>query len=187
MQKPSDDIARSQRGDTAAFGRVVRTHYAYAYSLALRLVCDEAEAHDVAQESFLRVWQNLARFDPATRFTTWLYRIVTNLSLDAIRSRKRRGAIAAVIPEGMDPPDRITPETLATSRDIGRIIEALAGDLPETQRLVFTLRDMQDLSIEEVCDITGLSSESVRSNLHYARRRLRERLESEYQVRGTTA
>ncbi|MRR11934.1 RNA polymerase subunit sigma-24, partial [bacterium] len=83
-------------------------------------------------------------------------------------------------------PDRITPETLATSRDIGRIIEALAGDLPETQRLVFTLRDMQDLSIEEVCDITGLSSESVRSNLHYARRRLRERLALEYQVRGTT-
>jgi RNA polymerase sigma-70 factor, ECF subfamily len=183
MQEQSDDIVRSQRGDSAAFGRVVRDHHRYAFSLALRLVCDEADARDVAQESFVRVWRNLDQFDPGTRFTTWLYRMVTNCSLDLIRSRKRRPA--ADRSGEADPPDTMTPELIATNRDIVRIIEHLAGHLPETQRVVFTLRDIQDLSIEEVCDITGLSSESVRSNLHYARKKLRERLESEYSVRGT--
>jgi RNA polymerase sigma-70 factor (ECF subfamily) len=187
MSNLPDDIVQSQQGDAAAFGRLVRAHYAYAYALAFRLVCDEDEARDVVQEAFVRVWQHLDRFDPATRFTTWLYRIVSNLALDALRSRKRRAFISARIGEESDPPDSTTPELLATNRDIGRAIARVAGDLPETQRLVFTLRDVQDLSIEEVCEITGLSSESVRSNLHYARRKLRERLESDYGVRGASS
>lgn len=187
-QTTATDVVRSQHGDTAAFARLVREHHSYAYGLAIRLVCNEAEAEDVVQEAFVRAWRNLSRFDPNTRFTTWLYRIVTNLSLDCLRSRKHRP-----FPEGLLPGDALTegladhetPETLTSSRDLATIIESLAGMLPETQRLVFTLRDIQDLSIEEVCDCTGLSSESVRSNLHYARKKLRERLGTEYDVKGS--
>lgn len=186
-QTTAADVVRSQHGDTAAFARLVRVHHSYAYGLALRLVCNEAEAEDVVQEAFVRAWKNLSHFDPNTRFTTWLYRIVTNLSLDCLRSRKHRPS-----PEGLLPGDALTegladhdtPETLTSSRDLAKIIESLAGMLPETQRLVFTLRDIQDLSIAEVCDCTGLSSESVRSNLHYARKKLRERLGTEYDVKG---
>jgi len=180
------DILGSQQGDMSAFARLVRGHFSYAYALALRLVCNEEEAEEVAQEAFVRVWKSLNRFDPNTRFTTWLYRIVTNLSLDTIRSRKRRPMAASLpledslteAPGGME-----NPESFTGSRDMVRLIERLAGELPETQRMVFTLRDIQDLSIEEVCECTGLSSGSVRSNLHYARKRLREHLEKEYDVK----
>jgi RNA polymerase sigma-70 factor (ECF subfamily) len=78
--------------------------------------------------------------------------------------------------------DAGNPEALTGNRDMIEHIKRLAADLPDTQRLVFTLRDIQDLTIEEVCEYTGLSSESVRSNLHYARKRLRERLEREYDM-----
>ena len=179
------DIRNSQQGDTKAFARVLRAHYSYAYGLALRLVLDESDADDVTQEAFVRIWKNLHRFDPDTRFTTWLYQIVTNLSLDMIRSRKRRPLTAVRVPDDIPAgiaADTGNPEVLTGNRDMIELIERLAGDLPETQRLVFTLRDIQDLSIEEVCDCTGLSSESVRSNLHYARKRLRGRLEKEYDM-----
>lgn len=182
------DIIRSQQGDTAAFARLVREHHPYAYALAIRLVCNESEAEDVVQEAFIRAWKSLSRFDPNTRFTTWLYKIVTNLSLDCLRSRRHRP-----LPESLLPGDALTvgladsetPETLISSRELAKIIESLAGMLPGKQRVVFTLRDIQDLSIEEVCECTGLSSESVRSNLHYARKKLREFLATKYDVRGS--
>ncbi len=179
------DIRSSQQGDENAFARVVRAHYSYAYTLAFRLVLDESDADDVVQEGFVRVWKNLDRFDPNTRFTTWLYRIVTNVSLDVIRARKRRPMITDREPDDIpmgETADAGNPEALTGNRDMIEHIKRLAADLPETQRLVFTLRDIQDLTIEEVCECTGLSSESVRSNLHYARKRLRERLEREYDV-----
>jgi RNA polymerase sigma-70 factor (ECF subfamily) len=185
-----DIINRSRAGDQAAFATLVRGYYPVAYALAVRILCDEMEAEDVAQEAFIRVWRNLDRFDPETRFTTWLYRIVTNLSLDRIRSRRRRGDRIADHRED-DPPSELvetsTPESIASNNDLAQIILRLAGNLPETQRIVFTLRDVQDLPIETVSAITGLSSESIRTNLHYARRRIRERLERDYSVKGSAS
>jgi len=179
------DIRSSQQGDQHAFARVVRAHYSYAYSVALRLVLDESDADDVVQEGFVRVWKNLNRFDPNTRFTTWLYRIVTNVSLDVIRARKRRPMTTDRQPDEIpmgENADVGNPEEFTSNRDMIEHIERLAADLPDTQRLVFTLRDIQDLTIEEVCECTGLSSESVRTNLHYARKRLREHFEKEYDM-----
>jgi RNA polymerase sigma-70 factor, ECF subfamily len=185
-----DIIRRSKAGDQAAFAMLVRGHYPVAYALALRILCNETEAEDVAQEAFIRVWRHLARFDPETRFTTWLYRIVTNLSLDQIRGRRRQGGRVAdrrEDEEATDPVEARNPETIASNRDLARIVHRLAGSLPETQRLVFTLRDIQDLPIETVCAVTGLSSESVRTNLHYARRKIRETLEKDYAVKGSAS
>jgi RNA polymerase sigma-70 factor, ECF subfamily len=178
-------IRKCKAGDGASFSILVREHYALAYGLALRMVCDEADAEDVAQEAFIRVWRSLDRFDENTRFTTWLYRIVTNLSLDQLRSRRRRLEHAIDRNEGnRDPADPADHEAITANGDLARIVRHLSGGLPETQRLVFALRDLQDLPIATVCEITGLSSESVRTNLHYARRNIRERLEREYSVKG---
>jgi DNA-directed RNA polymerase specialized sigma24 family protein len=116
-----DIINRSRAGDQAAFATLVRGYYPVAYALAVRILCDEMEAEDVAQEAFIRVWRNLDRFDPETRFTTWLYRIVTNLSLDRIRSRRRRGDRIADHRED-DPPSELvetsTPESIASSSEL---------------------------------------------------------------------
>ncbi|MCC6395657.1 MAG: sigma-70 family RNA polymerase sigma factor [Bacteroidetes bacterium] len=183
-------VTRCKKGDQQAFAGLVRQHYEFAYSLAFRMLCHHEEARDAVQEVFLRVWQNIHRFDENTRFTTWLYRIVANRCLDALRMRARRPPGDADRGEERDlrdPADPATPETLACSADIARAIHRLTAGLPEVQRLVFTLRDLQDLSIAEVQHVTGLSSQSIRTNLHLARKRIRERLEDEYAIQGGEA
>lgn len=186
MTEPTDQdlVVSIRRGERNAFTSLAKRHYPFAHALALRIVCNEEDARDITQEAFVRVWRNLDRFDENTRFTTWLYRIVTNLGLDLLRARKRQPNPGTGNPGG-EPADPGTPETILNNNDIARIIHRLSGDLPETQRIVFVLRDLQDLSIETVCSVTGLTGESVRTNLHYARRRIRERLEKEYQIEGS--
>ena len=183
----ADIVTRCKKGDQQAFAELVRQHYGFAYGLAFRMLCHHEEARDAVQEAFLRVWENLHRFDEKTRFTTWLYRIVANRCLDVLRARARRPPDSTIRGEQWDlrdPVDPATPESLASSADIGRAIHRLTAGLPEVQRLVFTLRDLQDLSITEVEHVTGLSSQSIRTNLHLARKRIRERLEKEYAIQG---
>jgi RNA polymerase sigma-70 factor (ECF subfamily) len=188
MEKNQDILARVSRGDMTAFGELVRTYQSYAYRLAVRILCSETEAEDVVQEAFVRVWRNLDRYNPEVLFTTWLYRIVTNLCLDRLRAMKRHGVIlnrrTSAVDANPDPPSAVDIEKAVSTSDLIRLIRTMAGDLPETQRLVFTLRDLQDLSIDEVRQITGLSEASIKTNLHYARRTLRERMKCEYGVEG---
>jgi RNA polymerase sigma-70 factor (ECF subfamily) len=184
MAIPLETLERIRSGDTMAFAALVRDYQACAYALAARLLWREDEAEDVVQEAFVRVWQNIHRYDPSVRFTTWLYRIVTNLCIDHLRARKRR--IPNWSTNTDDEPESAGPDPLeqASRGDLLAIIKSLAEQLPSTQRLVFLLRDLQDLSIDEVAQITGLSEASIKTNLHYARRRLRDQLSREYGIEG---
>jgi RNA polymerase sigma-70 factor (ECF subfamily) len=183
-----DEVAGAQRGDPASFGRLVRKHQSYAFSLAMKFFCDEAEADDVVQEAFLRVWKNITQYDPGQKFTTWLYKIVTNLCIDRLRSlqRTRRVVLSGSQHAALeDIPDERNWETLQSHEQLAEIVRMLSGQLSETQRTVFTLRDLQDLSVDEVVEITGLSAGSVKTNLHYARRTIRETLIRKYGVAGS--
>ena len=78
-------IERSRGGDGEAFRLLVKAHQGYAYALAFRLVCDDEAAKDVVQESFIRIWKHLPEYRPTVKFTTWMYRIVVNLSYDRLK------------------------------------------------------------------------------------------------------
>lgn len=180
-----DVVSRSQCRDLAAFEQLVRKYQPYAFSLAMRFLCDEAEASDVVQESFLRVWKHIDRYDPNQKFTTWLYKIVSNLSVDRFRSLKRSRSI--FLSRDQNPvmenlPDERDWETLRSHEQLAEIIRTLSNRLSRTQRLVFTLRDLQDLTVDEVVEITGLSHGSVKTNLHYARKAIRDLLVRHYGV-----
>jgi RNA polymerase sigma-70 factor, ECF subfamily len=180
-----DIVSRSQVRDPAAFEELVRNYQPYAFSLAMKFLCDEAEASDVVQESFLRVWKHIDRYDPNQKFTTWLYKIVSNLCVDRFRSIKRRRSI--FLSRDRDPimedlPDERDWATLRSHEQLADIIRTLSNQLTRTQKLVFTLRDLQDLTVDEVVEITGLSIGSVKTNLHYARKAIREKLVRHYGV-----
>ena len=179
------DLDAAGRGDLAAFERLVRTHQQYAFSLAVKFLSDEAEATDVVQESFLRVWKHIDTYNPDQKFTTWLYRIVANLCIDRLRSLQReRRVFPSLRPdlalEGI--PDERNWETLHSHQQLAEIVLMLSDRLSEKQQLVFTLRDLQDLSVDEVANITGLSVGSVKTNLHYARKYIRDILVRKYGV-----
>jgi RNA polymerase sigma-70 factor (ECF subfamily) len=185
VQTVRDDIVLSKTGDTHAFGRVVRATQGFVFRVSFRLLCDEEEARDVVQETFVRAWQSLQTYDPSRKFTTWIYAIAVNLCYDRIRTKRRRELVLSRANPGSstgEPLDHRPPDERYSNQEIAVIIRDLADGLPPKQRLTFTLRDIEDLSIQEVVGITGMSTASVKTNLHYARRAIRKILEKRYGV-----
>jgi RNA polymerase sigma-70 factor (ECF subfamily) len=179
VQNLTEILDRCISGDLSAFRPLVEEYQGYAFAVAFRVLCDEEEARDVVQESFIRVWRNLSRYNRAVKFTTWMYSIVTHLCYDRLRSRKRRGAAAI---DAVDPSLLASvavednPERLFNNKELAGVITMLTEKLPPKQKIVFVLRDLQGLSVREVSDILQLSENSVKANLVYARKHLREQL-----------
>jgi RNA polymerase sigma-70 factor (ECF subfamily) len=151
------------------------------------LLSDEDEAEEVVQESFIRVWKHLGRYDHQQKFTTWLYRIVTNLCLDHLRAAKRKARLFSPIDVNDDVEavsDARNLHEVQVDEETIRIVKALTDRLPTKQKLVFVLRDLEDLPVSEVSEITGLSVGSIKTNLHYARRTIRSLLEREYNIKS---
>jgi len=164
-------------GDHAAFGALVRQCQPFAYALAMRFVWDRQEADDIVQESFVKVWDNIESYRPEQKFTTWLYAIVTRLSIDHIRSRSRWRRIfvrGENMGEFEEPADHESHDERMDTEHLIATVRSLVRHLPRTQRVVFTLRDLQDLSMEEVEEVTGMSRDTIKANLCHARRRIRE-------------
>ena len=169
-------ITRCQQGEKDAFRWVVKTHQRMLFSLALKMLCDEEEAKDIVQETFIRVWQSIRTYNPEKPFTTWIYTIVSRLCLDRL---KRMSRIVTM------PEDELVMRRFATESDSQRILEnqewvsivrTMADGLSDKQRLVFTLCQLEGLSSEEAQEITGLDARQVKSNLYVARQTIRKRL-----------
>lgn len=174
-----DLICRSLEGDHLAFGEMVKMYQKYAFALAFRLLLNEEDAEDVVQESFLRVWRHLPKYDVNQKFTTWLYAIVTNLCHDHLRRLKVRSQNTlheVKEPEYARDSDCSQPEQDCTNQMLKKRLSLLVADLSSTQRVVFILRDLQELTVKDVARILGISEGAVKSNLYYARKSLRERL-----------
>lgn len=181
-----DLTGKCVEGDVHAFETIVRQYQSFTFALAMRLLADEDEASDVVQESFVRVWKHINQYDPRKKFTTWLYTIVTNLSLDRLRAIKRNRRL--FFPrddnrdtEGVQVSDDVVE--ILSNQELAAMIKSLTAELPVKQRLVFALRDLQDLSVEEVAEIADMSIGSVKTNLHYARRRIRTLMGEKYHVK----
>jgi len=185
-----DIIRRSKHLDPVAFEQLVNNYQSYGFSLAMRLMCDQTEADDIVQESFIRVWKNIQRFDEKQKFSTWFYKIVTNLCLDRLRALKRSRSHFSSTEKDLDnpmPADSLNVERLSSNKDLADIIRSLTSNLPLKQKVVFTLRDLQDLSVEEVCEITGMGKASIKANLHHARKRIRDLLAVQYNIRSVSS
>jgi len=184
-------VLNAARGDGAAFSQLVQRHQDKVYGLALRLLRDPGEAEEVVQETFLAALEKLSSFRGDAAFTTWLHRVAANAAL--MRLRRRRRAPETVVPEPVedllprfDASGRIeaqprhdwskrADEQLA-DREIRLAIEREIQNLPEDYRIVFLLRDVEDLSSEDMAAVLGISVAAVKSRLHRARLVLRERL-----------
>lgn len=176
------------RNERGAFRELVEDHQKYVFHLAFRVLHDEEDARDVVQETFLRVWRHLSEYDPRTKFTTWLYTIAVNLSYDQLKqkTRRRRWLLRFDGREDGQAERRGDEEMSIVNRDLAAKIKELADGLPPKQRMVFILRDLQDLSVEEVAEILSMSAGSVRANLCYARQCVRARMQQLEGMEGRT-
>lgn len=167
----------AKAGDEDAFAELVRGRADSVVAFLRRMLGDAEDARDVAQLTFLRVWENLPRYDPKFAFSTWLFRIAGNLAIDAIRARGTRARTLAesfrLLRGGLTASDPDAPLRLSRE-EIRRVFDACATVLSEKQRLVFVLREMEERESHEVAEILGCRESTVRNHLFQARRLLRE-------------
>ncbi len=171
-------VREAQRGSHAAFEELVRRHSERAFRAAYRVVRDEELARDVVQEALIKAYLGLRRFESRSAFYTWLYRIVVNLALD--RRRRDRGGtsvpwedeVAREADVRVHMPEPEDPE-LATRRSqvLGIVADGIQ-QLPEGQRQVLLLREVDGLSYDEIAATMRISKGTVMSRLHYARRKM---------------
>ena len=165
-------IERARRGDVEAFRELVDLHRDRAYGLALRIVRVPADAEEVAQDAFVRVWRALPRFRGDAAFATWLYRIVLRLAIDrATRLARRRAREAGV--EVMDVASQAVSTGASEAGEAGERLERLMARLSEVQRVVVTLYYYRDHSVEEVARVLGIPENTVKTHLSRARGALR--------------
>ena len=171
-------VAKARLGDASAFRVLVERHSRPLFHLAYRMTGNQHDAEDVVQEGFLRAWRQLGRFDKRASFGTWLYRIATNCSLDAMRSRERRSAVSEVEDPVLAPPSGgPTPERVAMSGEVReRVAEAMDG-LSASERTAFVLRHFEGMRIVDVSRVLGCQPGAAKHSVFRAVQKLRRALE----------
>ena len=171
-------IERSKQHDRIAFRQLVETCQPFVFRLAFRLLCCEEEAKDIVQETFIKVWLHLQKYNNRNRFSTWLYKITCNLCYDRLRSMKWSpvNTVESINLSDLALFDESDIEQTIINSELIKYITALTYELSPKQRLVFTLRDIEELELEEVREITGMSNAKIKSNLYLARQYIRKRI-----------
>ena len=177
-KKRSDDadlMARLGRGDMAALGELARRHQNRIFSVAYRILGDWHRAEDVTQEVFLRLHQAAEKYEPQARFTTWLYRIVYNLSIDHQR-KLARDFSPLESTSGETEREASAADDVAEKTELARLVRDAVNSLSERQRHVVILHRYEGLSHAEISEVTGWSRSAVESLLVRAYENLRKKL-----------
>jgi RNA polymerase sigma-70 factor (ECF subfamily) len=169
-------IIKAQEGSHEAFRALVEVYMKPAYDLAFSFVNDHDDAEDVAQDSFVKVFHFIGSFRLEAEFSTWLYRIVTNASLDRLKQRKRRSSRHVRI-EDQEMPAVIENAGSFENLDLNMHIERALHELPTLQRAVVILRHMDGLSTRTVSEILKCSEGTVKTHLHRGLKKMRSLLQ----------
>jgi len=186
MTEPSEAelLEAAQGGDRRAFSRLVRKHQRRVYACAVQMLGDGGDADDAVQETFMRAWRAIARFDGRSQLSTWLYRVCVNVCLNHIRKRKRHDAADISDPRVPEPKADPTqgssdPARALEARQLqGRIAEALDG-LSESLRTTVIMVLVHGMPQKEAAEVLGCSEGTIAWRIHEARRRLRLALAAE--------
>lgn len=188
-------LARAQAGDVSAFEALVERHRDQVFGLAFRMTRSEADAAEIAQDTFMSAYQHLRDFRGDAAFGSWVYRIAANNALMRLRHQKVKSAAEDEL-RGPEFTERGSltelprPEWMRAAEDqvldqeLGGAIRQATDQLPEAYRQVFLLKDVDGLSYEQIAEITGDSVAAIKSRLHRARLALREAIEAFYKEKS---
>jgi RNA polymerase sigma-70 factor, ECF subfamily len=180
-QAAADEV---RRGNQLAFRVLVERHSRSVFRLAYRMCGNEQDAEDLVQETFLRAYKQINRFDGRSAFSTWLYRICANCSLDLLRSRKSRREVN-VKDRGEQTQDWLeavaapqpSPERLTQSGQVAKLLEPALNQLSEMERTAFVLRHYEGCDIEEIAQTLGVQANAAKHSVFRAVQKLRRALE----------
>lgn len=191
---PSEDaqlVAECQNGDRAAFDRLVTKYRNQVYATIYSLARNEDDAWDLAQETFLKAWRHIAHFRGQSKFSTWLHRIATNVTIDWVRRKQIASGVefddavaVSTVAAGSTtaPHPAPAPQQRLEAGEIQARIDAALGQLSPEHRTVILLREVDGASYEEIAAAAGCSLGTVMSRLFYARKKLQTLLRDLYET-----
>ena len=183
-----DLVALAKKGDQDAFSQLVEANQNKIYSLALRMTGSPEDGADLAQEAFLRAWRSLPSFQEESSFSTWLYKLTSNLCIDFLRKEKRRKAVAITVSLDDDqdesppvevPDHRFTPEAEVERRELRAAMSRALKTMSEEHRQILILREVEGLSYTEIAQLLDVEEGTVKSRLARARISLRNILQKD--------
>lgn len=179
--RDEDLIVLVQNGQRRAFDEIVSRYKGRLYSFILRMVKEPDLAEELTQETLIRVFVHAAKYREIAKFSTWVFTIATNLVRNKMRQRSRRPRLIPLNPapeDGempVDPADQVADTSADVEREeLGRLIQEATSQIPEKYRIPFLLREVDQLSYEEIQQVTGLKLGTVRSRINRARNRFRQ-------------
>lgn len=178
---PDGELVRRVRGgDRPAFNQLVLKYRNRVLGVAARMLDDRTEAEDLAQDVFVQVYRALGDFQGEALFSTWLYRVTANACLNRKKKQRRERRLKEDI-DGLEPlrfDPFSNPHVLLERKQLKALLERVIQALPEEQRMVLILRDLEGLSYEEIADCLGVELGTVRSRLHRARAEVQARIKA---------
>lgn len=184
-------VAQAQAGDSAAFDALVTRYRTRIFAMIYNMVHNEQDAWDLAQDSFVKAWKSIARFRGQSSFYTWIYRIVMNVTIDALRKKQVKGSGAefddAVQLKEVDPASQTVPHAEALPHqqmeqaEIRRRIEEAIAQLSPEHRAVILMKETEGMQYHEIAESLGCSIGTVMSRLFYARKKLQNLLRDVYE------
>ncbi len=181
-QSDAEAVAQIRAGNADAYRVLVERHSRSVFRLAFRMTGNQQDAEDLVQETFLRAFRQIRKYDGRAGFGTWLYRIAANCSLDLIRARKRRQEQQTMVDEegqGMAAAasDDPTPDRIAFSVELQQLLEPALNRLSPTERTAFVLRHYEGMCIEEIGKALGVQAGAAKHSVFRAVQKLRRALE----------
>lgn len=172
-------IEECKKGNLQNFRKLIGTASPFAFSVAFRILGDEEMAKDIVQETMVSVWKKLNKIRSAESFKSWLYKIVVNKCYDQLRKKKNKPETRADEKTWTYISNHISTEqsTALENRETARIVNMLTDKLSPKQKAVFVLSDLEEMTHEEISEITGMSKRNIKANLHYARKNISEMIE----------
>ena len=185
-------LGRLVKRDEDAFNQIVRAYSDRVYNLVLRLVGSPSEAEDIAQEVFVTVFKSIDTYRGEAKLSTWILRIAANHSKNRIKYLSRRRTTGQELKDGTDATEMAdegkapvqahfeAPDVMLEAAETEQLLQEAIAKLDEEQRLLVVLRDVEELSYDEIAEITGLPEGTVKSRLHRARMALKDLLEGKF-------
>jgi RNA polymerase sigma-70 factor (ECF subfamily) len=170
-----EHVALCCRGNSEAFEYIVTEYQQLVYTLAFRLLCNEADAQDATQDTFIRVWKNISKYRQQYKFSTWIYKIASHVCYDYMRTDRKDSDLDSKDISLLPATDE---EVHLHNKDLVELIKKTTGSLSPKQKLVFTLSEIEGMDVEEIVLITGLSSAKIKSNLYLARKYIKSKIQN---------
>lgn len=169
-----------REGDSHAFEQLVRRKTSKVYALCYRIIGNAEDAKDISQLVFIKLWENLQKYDPAYAFDTWLYRMVTNVAIDFMRNKQsRENAVNSNLRLVKTAAD--AEQTVVVQRkEIEKVFDAVSEALSPKQKTIFVMNQMEDLQSAEIAKILGCRESTVRNHLFNARKLMQQQLQKRF-------